>query len=51
LLVTDVCSGWLVELHPLGGGPPDAGYSIGPCPNDPAAPAWAGALPTLPPHP
>jgi hypothetical protein len=49
-ILIDVCTGWMVELHPLGGGPPQGYPYIGPCPSDAVVPAWAGALPTPPPH-
>ena len=47
----DICSGWMVELHPLNGGPPQGFPYFGPCPSDAVVPAWASALPTLPPRP
>jgi hypothetical protein len=49
-ILIEVCSGWMVELHPLGGGPPQGFPYLGPCPSDDVVPAWAGALPTLPPR-
>jgi hypothetical protein len=50
-ILVEVCSGWMVELHPLNGGPPQGYPYFGPCPSDNVVPAWADALPTLPPHP
>jgi len=49
-ILIEVCSGWLVELHPLGGGPPQGFAYLGPCPSGDVAPAWASALPTPPPR-
>ena len=49
-ILVEVCTGWMVELHPLGGGPPQGYLYLGPCPTDDVVPSWAGALPTPPPH-
>ena len=50
-ILFEVCTGWMVELHPLGGGPPQGFPYLGPCPSDDLVPSWAGALPTPPPRP
>jgi hypothetical protein len=44
----EICTGWLVA-QPAGGGPPQGGYTIGPCGGEAFAPS--GGLPTIPPHP
>jgi hypothetical protein len=46
-----ICTGWLMELHPLGGGPPQGSYSILPCSNSDFQPSYASSVPTLPPKP
>jgi hypothetical protein len=46
----EICTGWQVVAHPLGGGPPDSGYAFGPCSSSQfQPPPWEPA--TLPPHP
>jgi len=50
-VLIDICTGWMIELHPLGGGPPSGYAYVGPCPADVEAPAWAHSMPTLPPRP
>jgi len=45
----DICTGWKIEQG-LDGGPPQGGYTFGPCGGDEFTPQ--GGLPTLPPkHP
>ncbi|MGB8205327.1 MAG: hypothetical protein WCE83_11670 [Candidatus Baltobacteraceae bacterium] len=44
----EICTGWLVQ-QAAGGGPPQGGFTIGPCGGDEFSPS--GGLPTLPPHP
>lgn len=44
----EICSGWLVTLHPLGGGPPQGSYTVGSCAGEAFAPASRSDLP-LPP--
>jgi hypothetical protein len=46
-----ICTGWLMELHPLGGGEPEGKYSIAPCASSDFEPSYASSLPTLPPKP
>lgn len=45
----EICTGWQVIASPFGGGPPQSGYTIGPCSGDAFNPAWADELPTLAP--
>jgi hypothetical protein len=47
----EICTGWLLELHPLGGGDPKGGYTWAPCASSEFQPSYASALPTLPPKP
>ena len=50
ILGFQICTGWRVVAHPIGGGPPEGGYVFGPCGGDTLdAPPWATI--TLPPHP
>jgi hypothetical protein len=46
-----VCVGWRVVAHPLGGGPPDAYYAYGSCSGTEFAPPWANGSPTPGPSP
>ncbi len=42
----NICTGWKIS-YPAGGGPPEGGYTVGPCSGEAFAPS--GGLPTLPP--
>ena len=44
----EICTGWKIE-QASGGGPPQGGYTFGPCGGDEYTPK--GGLPTLPPKP
>jgi hypothetical protein len=44
----NICTGWKIS-YPAGGGPPEGGYTVGPCSGEAFAPS--GGLPTLPPKP
>jgi len=46
ILGIEICTGWKVE-QPSGGGPPQGGYTFGPCSGEQVTPD--GGLPTLPP--
>jgi hypothetical protein len=46
ILGFEICSGWYVIGHPIGGGQPVGGYSVGPCSGEKFTPS--GGLPPLP---
>jgi hypothetical protein len=51
ILGFQICVGWRIVAHPLGGGPPDSYYAFGACNGAEFAPPWAHGLATPVPRP